>query len=450
MQYLKIFNTLNSKKETCEPIESKHVKIYACGPTVYNYAHIGNARMAVVFDTFVRTLKAMYPKVTYVSNITDIDDKIIEAAKEQEVEISQITDKYTKIYNEDMARLNVLPPDVQPKATEFIPEMINLIEDLISKDFAYEKEGHVLFHVPLYLNYGKLSNKKIDELIAGSRVEVSENKKNPEDFVLWKPSKDKEPHWESPWGKGRPGWHLECSVMSKKYLGDKFDIHGGGRDLIFPHHENEIAQSRSANENQVFANYWIHNGLVTISNEKMAKSVGNILKLNDLKNKINGQVLRLALISAHYKQPLDWNQKLIDQCYNTINKWYESYVELKKPVLIPEEYLNSLWDDLNTPGYIAELHRLFEKSQKGNLKDKEIFVSACNFIGLMNESKDKWLEIKKSNLNLSEKEILHKINERNNARNNKNYKLADKIRDELLDKGVLIEDKNGKTIWKYK
>ena len=238
--------------------------------------------------------------------------------------------------------------------------------------------------------------------------------------------------------------------MSKKYLGDKFDIHGGGRDLIFPHHENEIAQSRCANENDVFANYWIHNGFITMSNEKMAKSQGNILKINDLKNKINGQVLRLALISTHYKQPLDWNERLINECQNTINKWYESYVELKKPVLVPEEYLDPLYDDLNTPGYIANLHKLFEKSQKGELKDKEVFISACNFVGLLNVNRNKWETFKQSKTDISEEEILAKIESRNKARESKNYKEADKIRNEILDKGISIEDEDGKTTWKFK
>ena len=243
METLQIFNTLNSKKEVFIPIDKDHIKIYACGPTVYNFAHIGNARMAVVFDTFVRTLRVIYPKVTYVSNITDIDDKIIDAAKEQNVEISEITEKYTQIYNEDMSMLNVLEPDIQPKATEYVPEMIALIEDLIAKEFAYEKDNHVLFHVPAYSKYGELSNRNREEQIAGSRVEIAPFKKDPSDFVLWKPSDDSQPGWDSPWGFGRPGWHTECSAMSEKTLGLPFDIHGGGRDLIFPHHENEIAQS---------------------------------------------------------------------------------------------------------------------------------------------------------------------------------------------------------------
>ena len=292
--------------------------------------------------------------------------------------------------------------------------------------------------------------KKLEDLIAGSRVEISENKKSPEDFVLWKPSVDNEPSWDSPWGKGRPGWHLECSAMSKFFLGDCFDIHGGGIDLLFPHHENEIAQSRCANGTEVFANYWVHNAFITMSNEKMSKSQGNILKIKDFRNKVNGQVLRLALMSAHYKQPLDWNDKLLEDTKNTIEKWYEVYVSLKKPSKIPDDMLLPLYDDLNTPGYITNLHKLFEKANIGNDKDKKIFVSACNFIGILNQTKEEWLNFKKRKSLISEKEILKKIELRNIARENKDYKKADIIRGELLDKGVLIEDKNGKTSWKIK
>ena len=294
-QPFQLFNTLSGNKERLEALDPTHLKIYACGPTVYNYAHIGNARMAVVFDTLVRTLRVIYPKVTYVSNITDIDDKIIEAAKEQNIAITSITEKYTQIYNEDMLKLNVLAPDIQPKATEYIPEMIELISELIEKDFAYEKEGHVLFHVPTYENYGKLSKRNREEQIAGSRVEVAPFKKDPADFVLWKPSTDDQPGWDSPWGVGRPGWHTECSAMSKKTLGLPFDIHGGGRDLIFPHHENEIAQSccTSANKEEPdsYAKYWMHNGFVTINGEKMAKSLGNIILVKDLAENFTGHVV---------------------------------------------------------------------------------------------------------------------------------------------------------------
>ena len=450
MKTLKIHNTLGNNLEEFKPIDPLNVRVYACGPTVYNYAHIGNARMAVVNDLLIRFLKTLYPKVTYVSNITDIDDKIIAASQENKISIKELTEKYTKIYNEDMSILGVNQPDIQPKATDYIKEMINLIEKLIKNNFAYEKDGHVLFHVPSFKNYGMLSGRNRDEQITGSRVEVAPYKKDPTDFVLWKPSPSPLPGWESPWGLGRPGWHLECSAMSEKTLGLPFDIHSGGADLIFPHHENEIAQSRCANENETFANYWVHNGFITISSEKMSKSQGNVLTIDDLKNKVNGQVIRLALISAHYKQPLDWNEKLLSESEKTINKWYESYTELKKQVLIPQEYLSPLYDDLNTPGYIANLHKLFDKSQKGSIKDKEIFVSACNFIGLLNENKNSWDKFKQSKSMISEEEIKQKITERNNARKNKDYKAADKIRDELLDKGVLIEDKDDKTLWKFK
>ena len=445
-------NSLGNKKEKFVPIDKNKIGMYVCGPTVYDDPHIGNARPLVVFDILFRLLKCSYGenKVNYVRNITDIDDKIIKSSIEKNISTNELTKKIIKIFHEDCNYLNCQKPSFEPMATENISLMIEMITKLIKKNFAYINKEHVYFQVKKFKDYGKLSNKNLDELIAGSRVEVSENKKNPEDFVLWKPSNDKEPYWNSPWGKGRPGWHLECSVMSKKYLGDKFDIHGGGLDLIFPHHENEIAQSRCANENEAFANYWIHNGFITMSNEKMAKSQGNILKISDFKRNISGQVLRLALMSAHYKQPLDWNDKLIEQSQNTINKWYECYAELKKPVLIPENYLNPLYDDLNTPGYIANLHKLFEKSQKGDLKDKEIFTSACNFVGLLKGSKKEWVDFKKNKSPLSEKEILLKINERNKAREDKKYKLADQIRNELLDKGVLIEDTDGKTTWKFK
>ena len=445
-------NSLGNKKEKFVPINKNKIGMYVCGPTVYDDPHIGNARPLVVFDILFRLLKCSYGenKVNYVRNITDIDDKIIKSSIEKNISTNELTKKIIKTFHEDCNYLHCQKPSFEPMATENISLMIEMITKLIKKNFAYINKEHVYFQVKKFKDYGKLSNKNLDELIAGSRVEVSENKKNPEDFVLWKPSNDKEPYWNSPWGNGRPGWHLECSVMSKKYLGDKFDIHGGGIDLIFPHHENEIAQSRCANENEAFANYWIHNGFITMSNEKMAKSQGNILKISDFKNNISGQVLRLALMSAHYKQPLDWNDKLIEQCQNTINKWYECYTELKKPVLIPENYLNPLYDDLNTPGYIANLHKLFEKSQKGDLKDKEIFTSACNFVGLLESNKKEWMDFKKNKSLLSEKEILLKINERNKAREDKKYKLADQIRNELLDKGVLIEDTDAKTTWKFK
>ena len=445
-------NSLGSKKEKFNPINPKKIGMYVCGPTVYDNPHIGNARPLIVFDILFKVLKCKYGNnsVTYVRNITDIDDKIIQSSLEKKISISDLTYEITKIFHDDCEYLHCEVPSHEPKATENISLMIEMISKLIKNNNAYESNQHVYFDINKFKDYGKLSNKNLDELISGARVEISENKKNPADFVLWKPSSVDEPSWESPWGRGRPGWHLECSVMSKKYLGDKFDIHGGGIDLIFPHHENEIAQSRCANENETFANFWVHNGFITISNEKMSKSQGNVLTIDNLKNKVNGQVIRLALISAHYKQPLDWNEKLLSESEKTINKWYESYTDLKKQVLIPQDYLSPLYDDLNTPGYIANLHKLFEKSQVGSTRDKEIFMSACNFIGLLNEDKDTWEKFKQNKSKISKEEIEIKIKERNIARKNKDYKAADNIRNELLDKGVLIEDKDDKTLWKFK
>ncbi len=443
-------NNLTNKKEKFIPKDKNNVRMYVCGPTVYDDPHIGNARPVVVFDILFKILKNKYHNVTYVRNITDVDDKIIKSSKENNISISELTKKITQSFNEDCIYLNCEQPNHEPKATEHISEMIEMISELIKKGFAYENNKHVYFEVKKFKDYGQLSNKKLDELVAGSRIEVSDNKKNPEDFVLWKPSETDEPSWDSPWGKGRPGWHLECSAMSKKYLGNEFDVHGGGVDLLFPHHENEIAQSRCANDSKAFANYWLHNAFITISNEKMAKSQGNILKIKDFRNNKSGQVLRMALMSAHYRQPLDWNDKLLEDCENTISKWYNVYLNIKTKLKISDEILKPLLDDLNTPGYIANLHKLYEKAAKGSDEDKIFFISACNFIGLLNETKEDWLKFKKNKVSISENEILIKINQRNEARVNKNYKEADKIRNELLDKGVLIEDKDGKTTWKFK
>ncbi len=441
-------NNLTNKKEKFFPKDVKKVGMYVCGPTVYDDPHIGNARPLVIFDILFKLLKNKFKSVTYVRNITDIDDKIIKSSQEQKITTDELTTKITKSFLDDCKFLNCEEPTYQPKATDHIDLMIEMINELIKKGFAYENNNHVYFEVNKFPDYGKLSNKKLEDLIAGSRVEISENKKNSEDFVLWKPSNDNEPSWNSPWGKGRPGWHLECSAMSKKFLGNEFDIHGGGIDLIFPHHENEIAQSRSANGTKVFANYWVHNAFITMSNEKMAKSQGNILKIKDFRNNISGQIIRLALMSAHYKQPLDWNDKLIEDCKNTLDKWYRLYSPEVKSVKIPDEILKPLYEDLNTPGYIANLHELYEKANKGEKKD--LFITACKFIGLMNESADQWHDFKKKGVSISKSEIEQMISLRNKARENKNYEEADRIRTELLDKGVLIEDKDDKTLWKFK
>ena len=441
-------NNLSNKKEKFVPIDENNVGMYVCGPTVYDDPHIGNARPLVIFDILFKILKSKFSSVNYVRNITDVDDKIIKSSNEKNISISNLTETVIKSFNEDCNYLNCENPSQQPKATEHIDLMIKMISELIKKDFAYENNEHVYFEVKKFDDYGQLSNKKLDELIAGSRIEISDNKKNSEDFVLWKPSLENEPSWDSPWGKGRPGWHLECSAMSKKFLGNEFDIHGGGIDLIFPHHENEIAQSRCANDTKIFANYWLHNAFITMSNEKMAKSQGNILKIKDFRNKVSGQVLRLALISAHYRQSLDWNDKLLEDCQNTIDKWYNVYLPSNKD--LDDEIIQPLYDDINTPGYIANLHKLYEKANKGNDEEKKIFNSACNFIGLLNETKEEWLNHKKEKVDITEEEINNKIELRNKARLNKDYKEADNIRDYLLDKGVLIEDKDGKTIWKFK
>ncbi len=441
-------NNLSNKKEKFIPKNNKNIGMYVCGPTVYDDPHIGNARPLIIFDVLFKLLKKKFQSVTYVRNITDIDDKIIKSSQEQKISTKELTENVTKSFLDDCKFLNCESPTHQPKATEHIGLMIEMINELMKKGYAYENKNHVYFEVKKFSDYGKLSNKNLEELIAGSRIEISENKKNSEDFVLWKPSNDNEPSWDSPWGKGRPGWHLECSAMSKKFLGDEFDIHGGGIDLIFPHHENEIAQSRCANDTKVFANYWVHNAFITMSNEKMAKSQGNILKIKDFKKKISGQVIRLALMSAHYKQPLDWNEKLINDCQNILDKWYRIYSPEIKDVDIPDAILKPLYEDLNTPGYIANLHQLYEKASKG--QDQEIFVSACKFIGLLNEDSKEWESFKKNKASISEEEIKKMIDLRNQARENKNYKEADEIRNKLLDKGVLIEDKDDKTLWKFK
>ncbi len=448
MSNLLLTNSLTRKKEIFKPINPKKISLYACGPTVYDSPHVGNARSLVVFDVLYRILKVIYGSdVTYVRNITDVDDKIIEASQKNKISINEITNKVTKTFHENCRSLNCLKPSIEPKATEHVTGMIEMTSSLISKGFAYENQGHVYFAINSFKDYGKLSNKNLDELKAGNRIEISDLKKNPMDFVLWKPSKNEDPGWESPWGRGRPGWHLECSVMSEKYLGKNFDIHGGGLDLIFPHHENEIAQSCSNNNTKNFANYWIHNGFVTINKEKMSKSIGNIITITDAVNKYSGQVVRLALLSAHYSQPLDWNDKLLNSQESILDKWYSLYSEKKGNTFEVDE---TLLDDLNTPGYIAKIHELYNDANKGDEEKKLKFNQACKLIGLFNVSKKEWESLKKRKISVPESYITKKIEERTKAKNNGNFALADKIRDELSSKGIMIEDQKGKTIWKVK
>ncbi len=448
MNNLQLTNSLTRKKEIFKPINPKKISLYACGPTVYDNPHVGNARSLVVFDVLYRVLKVLYgSNVIYVRNITDVDDKIIEASLKIKKDINKITEEVTKIFHENCKSLNCLKPSVEPKATEHIKGMIEMTSSLISKGYAYERQGHVYFDVKSFKEYGKLSNKNLDELKTGVRIEISNLKKNPMDFVLWKPSKDKDPGWQSPWGRGRPGWHLECSVMSEKYLGKHFDIHGGGLDLIFPHHENEIAQSCSNNNTKNFANYWVHNGFVTINKEKMSKSLGNIITISDAVKKYSGQVIRLALLSAHYSQPLDWNDDLLKRQEGILNKWYNLYTnENGKDIEVDEVLL----DDLNTPGFIAKIHELFNAANKGDKEKKLKFNQACKLIGLFSQSKIEWESSKKTKISVSESYIVRKIEERTEAKKQGDFILADKIRDELLSKGVLIEDQKEKTIWKAK
>jgi len=460
---LKIYNTLGKTKEDFKPINPKHVRMYTCGPTVYNYAHIGNARPAVVSDLLVRVLRILFPKVTYVSNITDIDDKIIKASDETGVPINDITQKYEKIYNEDMNALNVLRPDLQPHATDHIKDMIKLIEKNIKNSRAYEAEGHVLFDVSSYYAYGKLSNRNKDEQIAGSRVKVADYKKNPGDFVLWKPSTENQPGWDSPWGFGRPGWHLECSAMSEKNLGIPFDIHGGGMDLIFPHHENEIAQScGGCNENKnpkAYVKYWIHNALLNMDGEKMSKSLGNILYIRDLLKEYPGEVLRLSLLSSHYRQPLNLTDETLQQSQSTLDRFYRNLKKNESIIIdanplsyLPDDFLESLCDDLNTSKAIAVMTKISKKlsladeSSKKDLKGK---LLACGYVlGILQDKPDHWLGVNKVSENIDEKLVNNFISERNLARKNKDFEQADNIRDTLHDMGIEIEDTPSGTIWR--
>ena len=450
MNNLQLTNTLTNKKEIFNPINSKKVSLYACGPTVYDNPHVGNARAIVVFDLLFRILIELFGKnkVLYIRNITDIDDKIIEASKNKKISINELTKKITKKFHQDCKSLFCLNPTKEPKATEHVDGMIKMTEQLINKKAAYEIDGHVYFSVESFKNYGKLSNKNLGDLKAGARVEVSKKKKDPLDFVLWKPSDNNDPGWDSPWGRGRPGWHLECSVMSEKYLGNNFDIHGGGIDLIFPHHENEIAQSCVFNGTEKFANYWVHNGFVTIQKEKMSKSLGNITTIENATKKYSGQVVRLSLLSAQYKQPLDWSDTLLNEQSKVLDKWYTMY----SPEMSDHtpECFEDLLDDMNTPLYISKLHDLFQQSQNGDKNKKREFNRACRLIGLFNETFEERVNFKKGKYQISEKMILSKIHERDQAKKNSNYKLADKIRADLNKEGIDIKDEKGKTTWKYK
>jgi len=449
MNSLKIFNTLSRQKEDFIPLNKNSIGMYVCGPTVYDDPHIGNARPLIVFDLVYRILTKIFgkDKINYVRNVTDIDDKIIQRANELKIDISELTKNVGDIFLSDCKYLNCLSPNNQPKATENIPGMIKMIENLLNKKFAYLKDGNVYFDVNKFPNYGKLSNKNPKELISGSRVEISELKNNPLDFVLWKPSKEKEPSWDSPWGKGRPGWHIECSVMAEKYLGKEFDLHCGVLDLIFPHHENEIAQSICSNESNIFAKYWMHNGYVTVDGKKMSKSDGNFITINNLKNNFNGQIVRLSILGTHYRQPLDWNLKILETNKKILENWYSFYTPESEE--INDEIFNILLEDLNTPKFITTIHSIYNKAKAGDDSAKKDLNSALRFLGLFCESERQFNSLKqKSDLDLSEIENL--VQQRNLARKNKDFKQADKIRFDLENKGIVIEDLNNNTTWKHK
>jgi len=451
---IRLYNSKSKKKEIFHPINDENVTMYVCGPTVYGSHHIGNARPAVVFDLLAKLLRNKYKNITYARNITDVDDKIINAAIEQNVEISEITKKSTKQYHSDMKILNVEEPDNEPYATQFISGMILFIEDLIKKDNAYVSEDHVLFDIDSYKAYGDLSSRDPKDMIAGSRVEVQDYKKNPLDFVLWKPSNENEIGWSSPWGRGRPGWHLECSTMILEIFGETIDIHGGGEDLRFPHHENECAQSFCRNNGKQLANFWLHNGMVQMADSKMSKSLGNILLIKDLLNDMPGEVIRLSLISSHYRQSLKWSDELVYQSKKTLDTFY-SFLEQYEDVdiidaNINEEILNSLSDDINTPKAISVLHSIFKDLKKDpeNNELRSSFIKSANFMGLLFSKPSNWLL--KENNSVDTKKIDELIKERNQARQSKDFSVADKIRNKLLDMGVVLEDKNDITTWKKK
>ena len=439
------------------PLHPDHVKMYVCGPTVYDRAHLGNARSAVVFDQLYRLLKAIYPRVTYARNITDVDDKINAASLSRGISISQITAQTTQWYQDDMAILGVLPPDAQPKATEHIEEMIQMILTLIEKDHAYTAQGHVLFRVASFKKYGKLSGRSQEEILHGARVEVAPYKEYPSDFVLWKPSEAPLPGWDSPWGRGRPGWHIECSAMGHKHLGFPMDIHAGGHDLIFPHHENEIAQGECATGEQC-ARYWLHNGMLTVDGSKMSKSASNFVTMDMALDQAPGEVIRFALLSAHYRQNLDWNATLLSQSKQALDRFYQVIGKAESMDLMMEDgvkdgpILKALCDDLNTPKAIAELHQMAGALNKDF--DKDLFTqfyAGGRLLGLFGVTAQKWFQAQGSSTDMQAEDIEALISERTHAKAARDFARADGIRQELDAKGILLEDhKDGPTTWKRK
>jgi cysteinyl-tRNA synthetase len=454
---LQIYNTASRRKEAFEPLDPGHVRIYVCGPTVYDYAHIGNARAFVAFDVLYRLLLRLYPKVTYVRNITDVDDKINARAKETGEDIRQLTERTAQQFHEDIAALGAIEPDVEPRATDHIPEMIAIIATLIDRDFAYVADGHVLFHVPAMPDYGRLSGHSREDLIAGARVEVAPYKKDPADFVLWKPSDADLPGWDSPWGRGRPGWHVECSAMSMKYLGESFDIHCGGQDLIFPHHENEIAQSRCAHPDAVFAKYWMHNGYLMAKGEKMSKSLGDFYTVHQLLQEFPGEAVRLGLLQTHYRQPLDFTKKGLEDAKHILDRFYgalRSVAGVDAAEAEPSAVADALLDDLNTPLALSALHASLGALNKAETdadkaRCKGELLAGGALLGLLDKDPEDWFRWRPAGAErLDEKAIEALLAQRADARKAKDFAEADRIRDELAEKGVVLEDKPEGTIWR--
>ncbi len=452
-------NTLKRRKDKFVPINDGNVRMYVCGPTVYDKAHLGNAKTPVVFDVLYRLLRYVYgaDHVTYVSNITDVDDKILNKHKQTGKPIREITKETYEWYIEDMKKLNVLNPDYRPRATEYIQEMIELVKRLLSNGHAYEAGGHVLFSVDSMPDYGFLSGRSMKEMLAGARIEVADYKKNPADFVLWKPSAADQPGWDSPWGYGRPGWHLECSAMSSKLLGNDFDIHGGGSDLIFPHHENECAQSRCAFEGSHFAHYWVHTGMLMVDGVKMSKSLGNFFTVDEVLAKYPAEALRLLFLTTHYHQPFNFTFEGLAGARQTLDKFYNALRNVEKTAVedsAPDErVVEALADDLNTPLALSYLHEIVNNLNKAETeaeksKYKSLLLSSAAMLGLLYQDAETWFKGNAAEGGLRETEIEAKISERAEAKRNKDYALADKIRNELKEQGIALEDSPSGTIWK--
>tara|TARA_B110000902_G_scaffold1349_1_gene1471 strand:- start:433 stop:1809 length:1377 start_codon:yes stop_codon:yes gene_type:complete len=454
---LSLYNSMTRSKQPFQPIDSERVTMYVCGPTVYNRVHIGNARPAVVFDTLYRLLMSLYPNVQYARNITDIDDKIMKTAAQLGEDISVLSTRYAEAYFEDMQALNNLPPTIVPYATQHIPEMIDMISRLVAKSHAYESEGHVLFAVQSMADYGKLSGRSLDDMLAGARVEVASYKKYAGDFVLWKPSADGEPGWDSPWGRGRPGWHLECSAMIEKHLGDSIDIHGGGQDLIFPHHENEIAQSCCAHDGKPFANVWMHNGFINIEGEKMSKSLGNFRMVNDLLEQYPGEVLRYVILSAHYRSEQHFGKDLLDSAWRSLDALYgflRTQVGTESAVvdIADTHAYAALLDDLNTPVAISELHKLAREMNGADgdsvSEAKGRLLAVAGLMGLLQQDPEQWFTHSRGGTDISAEEIEVLIAKRNQAKADKDYAGADGVREELKAMGVVLEDSREGTKWR--